>query len=235
MKTTLVSKGRGTYKWSRRDRRAIESFIDESRHRRHVGQVVQAGHLATNMQSKRGYDGAKIGVARPFPDAIDGALNETSPGPGGRYGIGHRHSTIVVRVHANRNVGKLLNDDASHLLDLPGHASSVGITKYQTLGPRRRGSLATLQGIRGVVLVPIIKVLEIDKGPDSQRGEVRDGVGDHVQILLRSCPNDVGDLPQMTLGHDAHGRGSAIHQSLNLRVVLGLDALPPSGPKGHQT
>jgi len=170
-----------------------------------------------------------------FAHSIDSPLNQSDPVLDANHRVGDSHATVVVAMNANSYKAiKVLDDILTDSTNLPRHAATVGVAKNKTRGPRIDGGFAAPNGIIRIGTVSIKKVLEIHHDAPPRRHQVRDGIGNHLQIFLQLRFENLRHLPTVRLGDNAHGRGLRVQQGPDLRIVADVDLFAPRAAKGHQ-
>mmetsp|Transcript_23253 Transcript_23253/g.49096 ORF Transcript_23253/g.49096 Transcript_23253/m.49096 type:complete len:362 (+) Transcript_23253:303-1388(+) len=235
VKPALVREGRCTNIGRCLIRCAVERLVQESTEGGYPLQVIFACHILTiAMQCQRGNDGAEVGISGAFADAVDGSLDETDAGLDGSEGIGHGESAVVMAVDAKGGGWEVGERCFCDLFDFPWHDPPIGITHDQNLRPPLHSRLTTLQRIPLIKFIPIEEMFQIDHNLPSPLDQIPHAIPYHLQVLLRIGPQNVGHLPQMRLGHDAHGGRTALDQHSNLRIVLGVDVLATRAAERYQ-
>mmetsp|Transcript_30914 Transcript_30914/g.64258 ORF Transcript_30914/g.64258 Transcript_30914/m.64258 type:complete len:238 (-) Transcript_30914:334-1047(-) len=215
--------------------RSVQRLVQKARKTRDFGKMFIAIHFGVNVKSQRWHDGTQIGISRPLSNPVDGSLNQADTRLGSRQTIRHSQSAIIMSMHTQGHFAtKLLHGTAGNLFHLPGHTPSIRIAHDQHLRPGIHRRPTTIQGIPRIELMPIEEMLQIHHDLPPQRRQIRNRIPNHLQILLGIRANDVGDLPQMRLGHDAHRRGLALDQFCDLGVVVGFGVLSSGGSEGDQ-
>ena len=155
------------------------------------------------------------GVAGPFPDAVDGALDLPRSRPNGRQRVGHRLAEIVVAVHGQNGLGAVLHllpdlHDPEEPLLGDGVADGIG-----DVDGARAGVDDRLQHLAHVVEVRPRGILGRELDVLAVSARVFDGLHCRLQHLGAA-------LPELVLQMDVRRR----HEGVDARAARVLDRLP---------
>ncbi|OPZ93234.1 MAG: hypothetical protein BWY73_00421 [candidate division TA06 bacterium ADurb.Bin417] len=138
MDAALVGEGRGPHKGLVVGRRQVGHFVGIMGERGQPGQFfrIQAGPVHLDLED--GDDYQQVGVAAPFAQAVQGALDLDGPLGHRGYRVGHRQAAVVVGVDAQRPAGDFL-----HLghggADLVGQGATEHVPDMQVPGLAEEG------------------------------------------------------------------------------------------------
>ncbi len=137
-------------------------------------------------------------------------------------------------VHADL-VGAELGDDArDDGFEIIHEGAAVGVAEGEVARSTLDCGGEGLEGVVGVGLVAVEKVLGVVNHLAALGGDVADGVLDHGEVFLERGAQDLGDVEGPGLAHEGeHGR-LGLEQGLELRVLGGGDAGAAGGAEGGE-
>ena len=115
-----------------------------------------------------------------------------------------------------------------------GEAAAVRVAQHDARGaalgrrPQRR------QRVDGVGPVAVEEVFGVVNQTGHARGEVADGVGDDLKILLVTQAQGLGHVQPPGLPEDCDDRSLRTQQRLDARVIIARKILPPRRAEGRQ-
>ena len=138
----------------------------------------------------------QVGIAAAFAETVDGSLNVHRAGIDGGQGIGHGQVAVVMGVdaHGHAEGGKCGERRPGDLGDFLGHSAAVGVAKHDQPCAGLGGRVDCFQRIIGIGLVAVEKMFGIEKHLAPGGFQIGDAVGDHAQVLVERCADDLGGM-----------------------------------------
>ena len=161
----------------------VDHLVDVAREFREVADRLLVEHLIALLQAEVGDHREQVGVAAPFAEAVDRALDLHGPRVHRGQGVGHGQPTIVVAVDAQRH-GDFRGELADDLADLVGHGAAVGVAKDDEHGAGLDRGLDGLERVAGIGLPAVEEVLGVEDHLARGGAKVGDALGDHLEVLV---------------------------------------------------
>ena len=121
--------------------------------------VADAGDPHLQLQGRD--DGAEIGVAAAFAEAVDGALHLDAAQLHRGQAVGHGQLGVVVGVDAQGSLRQMLLHRLDDLYQFGGEGAAVGVAQHQDLGPAGHRGLQGLEGVFRTVLEAVEEMLGV--------------------------------------------------------------------------
>ena len=197
------------------------------------GQAALRQARLMELHFQYGNEGAQIRVAAALANAAHGALNHHGPGLHRGQGAGHGQPAVVVAVDADGQPG-LWQHLADNLLHLIGQSAAVGVAQREAGSAALPRGLEGGQGVGGIGLVAVEKMLRVKPHLQSAVGQGGNAVADDAQVFLRGAAKHVAHMEQRAFAKQAYGVRAAAAQRIQPGVVLGDGTGANGGPEGCQ-
>jgi hypothetical protein len=199
---------------------------------RELGELVEApaacgDEREIGLEGEVCEDADHVRVAAALAVAVDRGLDMADPGLDGGDRVGHGKLGVVVGVDPpchRRRAGIRAERRlclGEHLEQPPRQRAAVRVAQDERPGTgiaSRTQGRQRIAGVRGVAIEEVLRV--VDELPAALHDEA-DAVRDHVEVLGRRRPEDLGDVEQPALAEDRHHRRLGTDELLEVGVARG--------------
>ena len=134
--------------------------------------------------------------------------------------VGHAIAGIIVGVNSHPCCGKRFLHLPENFRHGPKIRSAVGITQDKVVRACRMGGPQSGQGIGGIGLESVKKMLRVVNHLFAAPVEVGNRIGDHVQVLLQRRFQRGGHMERRTFPKNGHDSGVCLQQHSQIVVLL---------------
>ena len=190
--------------------------------------------VVAHLELERRDDADEVGVAAALAVAVDGALHVARAGVDRHEAAGDGAVAVVVRVHADDDVGQGRRDLADHVRDERRQAGPVGVAQADDRGARLGGRGRAAQRVGRVVAPGVEEVLGVVHHALALRGEEPDRLVDHAQVLVAAHVDDLAEVQAPGLADDGDRGREGVRQHAQAVVGLRGHALAPRHAEGDE-
>ena len=134
-------------------------------------------------------------------------------------------------VDPERDAGERFGDDRHRDADLRRQRAAVGVAQHDPLGPRVGRRARAVQRVAGVFGEAVEEVLGVEQHALAVPDQERDGLADHLQVLLARDAHDLLDVQQRGLADERADRGERLGEDPQALVLLRRDLAPARHPE----
>ena len=145
--------------------------------------------------------------------------------------VGHAALRVVVAVDADRRADRG-HHRRRRRLDLVRERGAVGVAQRDPGGAGLGGGRDAAQRVVAVVAPGVEEVLGVVDDGLAGRGQERDGLGDHAQVLVAVDAHDLVEVQAPGLADERAHRREAVRQHAQPLVLLGAHAAPARHAEG---
>jgi hypothetical protein len=199
-----------------------------------LAKLLAGNHVTAQLQLQIGDDGAQVGVAAAFADAVDGTLDLPGAVFDGDQAVRYGKLRVIVAVDSQRRCyGGADGVDGGG--DVVRHSAAVGIAQTNEVGAALGSHLATLQSKRRICEVAVEEVLGVEDHLVDALLEESNAVVDDFEVLGFGNAQIVADVKVPRLAEDRHHWSFGPQQHLQIAVAGGFDAGAAGGPECRQS
>jgi hypothetical protein len=208
--------------------RQVGDVGDQPGERRQRGEIDRGGD--TQLEREARDHGGQVGVAAALAVAVDRALHVGGASPHGGQRVGSGAAAVVVGVDADPRPHRpeVIAGGPHRGVDLPWQRAAGGVAQDDGLGAGARRGGEGRQRVGGVGGEAGGEVLGVVDDPAAGGAQERDGVGDHLQVVVGRRAEDLDRLEPRRLTEDGADRCRRVDQRHQAGVV-GARPIDPAG------